>query len=134
MTRYSVQWRDWIFVKGYGFLSFTRNMRKIIGKIIRKNIGSKYSQKRLDHAKQSATDALKTASKRAIQKTTEATRNLIGNKITRVSRTWGTKNWGKISDESQGTYNVSNQIKFKTSMIRSNVCDYSDAYIHRNGI
>ena len=43
-------------------------MRKIIGKIIRKKIGSKYSQKRLDHAKQSATDALKNASKRTTQK------------------------------------------------------------------
>ena len=32
-----------------------------------KNLSSKYSQKLLDHAKQSATDALKTASKRAIQ-------------------------------------------------------------------
>ena len=35
----------------------------------------------LDHAKQSATDAFKTASKRAIQKTAEATGDLIGNKI-----------------------------------------------------
>ena len=45
----------------------------------------------LDHAKQSATDALKTASNRAIQKTAETTGALIGNKIaekiTRVSKT-----------------------------------------------
>ena len=40
----------------------------------------KYSQKCLDHAKQSAADAFKTASKRAIQKTAEATGDLIGNK------------------------------------------------------
>ena len=39
------------------------------------------SQKLLDHAKQSATDVFKTASKRAIQKTAEATGDLIGNKI-----------------------------------------------------
>ena len=38
-------------------------------------------QKLLDHAKQSSTDAFKTASKRAIRKTTEATCDLIGNKI-----------------------------------------------------
>ena len=38
-------------------------------------------QKLLDHVKQSATDALETASKKAIQKTTEATGDLIGNKI-----------------------------------------------------
>ena len=35
-----------------------------------------------------------------------------------------------MNDESQGTYNESNQIKFKISMIRSNLCDYSDAYTH----
>ena len=45
-------------------------------------MSSKYSQKLLDHAKQSATDAFITASKRAIQNTTEATGDLIGNKIT----------------------------------------------------
>ena len=37
-----------------------------------------------------------------------------------------TRNWVEINDESQGTYNESNQIKLKTSMIRSNLCDYSD--------
>ena len=89
MTRYSVQPRDRIFVKGYGFLSFTKNMGKNIGKNITKNLSSKYNQKILDHAKQSATDAIKTASKWAIQKIEEATGDLIGNKIadkiTRVS-------------------------------------------------
>ena len=44
-------------------------------------MSGKYSQKLLDHAKQSATDVFKTASKRAIQKTAEATGDLIGNKI-----------------------------------------------------
>ena len=81
MTHYSVQPRDQIFVKGYGFLSFAKNMGKHIGKNISKNLSSKYSQKILDHAKHSATDALKTVSKRAIQKTGEATSDLIGNKI-----------------------------------------------------
>ena len=65
MQRYSVQPRDRIFVKGYGFLSLARNMGKHFGKNISKNLSSKYSQKLLDHAKQSATDAIKTASKRA---------------------------------------------------------------------
>ena len=41
----------------------------------------KYSQKRLDYARESATDAFETASKRAIQKTAEATGDLVGNKI-----------------------------------------------------
>ena len=59
MMRYSVQPRDRIFVKGYGFLSFARNMGKNVGKNKSKNLSSKYSQKLLDHAKQSAADALK---------------------------------------------------------------------------
>ena len=67
MTQYSVQPRDRIFVKGYGFLFFARNMWKNIGKIISKNLSSKNSQKLLDYAKQSAADSHKTSSKRAIQ-------------------------------------------------------------------
>ena len=39
------------------------------------------------------------------------------------------KNWVKIDDESRGTYNKANQTRFKTSMLRSGLCDYSDAYI-----
>ena len=35
----------------------------------------------------------------------------------------------EINYESRGTYNVSNQITFKTSMIRSNFYDYSGEYI-----
>ena len=54
---------------------------KIWVKNIGKNLSIKYSQKRLHHAKQSATDALKTASKRAIQKTAGVTGELIGNKV-----------------------------------------------------
>ena len=40
-----------------------------------------------------------------------------------------TKNWVEINDESRGAYNVNSQIKFKTTMLRSSLCDYSDAYI-----
>ena len=87
MKRYSVQPRDQIFLKGYECLSFARNMGKNIGK----NLISKYIQKLLYHAKQSAMDALKTASQRAIQKTAEATgvlvENEIAGKITRASNT-----------------------------------------------
>ena len=39
------------------------------------------------------------------------------------------KNWVEINDESRGTYNVHSQIKFKTTMLKSSLCDYSDAYI-----
>ena len=79
MTCYSVQLRDWIFVKGYGCLSFSKNMGRNIGKNISKKSSIKYSQKVLDHDKKSVTDSLKAASKRAIQKTVKATGDLIGN-------------------------------------------------------
>ena len=46
-----------------------------------KHLSNKYGQKRLDSAKKSTTDAKKTASKRAIQKTAEANGDLTGNKI-----------------------------------------------------
>ena len=39
------------------------------------------------------------------------------------------KNWVEINDESRGVYNVNSQIKFKTTMLKSSLCDYSDAYI-----
>ena len=58
MTRYSVQTGDRVFLRGYGFLSFPKNMGKNIGKNTKKNLSGKYSQKLLNHAKQSATDAL----------------------------------------------------------------------------
>ena len=56
--RYSVEPKNRIYVKGYVFLSFAKNMGK--------HLGSKYGQKLLDSAKKSTTDAIKTASKRAI--------------------------------------------------------------------
>ena len=40
-----------------------------------------------------------------------------------------TKNWVEINDESRGTYNVNSQGKFKTTMLKSSLCDYSDTYI-----
>ena len=40
-----------------------------------------------------------------------------------------TKNWVEINDESRGTYNFNNQIKFKTTMLKSSLCGYNDGYI-----
>ena len=71
--RYSIEPRDRIYVKGYGFLSFAKN--------ISKNLSNKYGQKIIDTAKKSSTNAIKTASQWAIQKTAEATDDLVGNKI-----------------------------------------------------
>ena len=39
------------------------------------------------------------------------------------------KNWVEINDESRGTYNEDNQIRSKTSVLWSSLCDYRDAYI-----
>ena len=54
--------------------------------------------------------------------------NLLDNALNQPSK-FRTKNWVEITDESRGTYAVNKQIKFKTSMLRSSLCDYSDAYI-----
>ena len=40
------------------------------------------------------------------------------------------RNWIQANDESRGTYDYNSDIKFKTTLIRSSLCDYSDAYIH----
>ena len=78
-------------------MSFLKNMDKSIGKNISKSLSGKYDpgmlairQKLLDHAKQSEEDAIKNSSKRFIQKTAEATGDLIGykiaNEVTKVSK------------------------------------------------
>ena len=63
MVRYSVGLRDRIFVKDYIFMSSAENVDKYIGKNIGRNLSNKYSQKPLDHAEKSATNALKYAKK-----------------------------------------------------------------------
>ena len=78
--RYSIDPRDRIFVKGYGFLSFAKNMSTHATKVA-KNLSNKYGQKLFDSAKKFTAVAIKTASKRANQKTAEAIVNLIGNNI-----------------------------------------------------
>ena len=67
--KYSTEPRIRKYVKGYGFLSFARTF------------GDKYSKKLIDTATKTGIDAAKTASKRVIRKTAEATGDLIGNKI-----------------------------------------------------
>ena len=89
--RYSTEPRERIYVKGYGFLPFAKNMGK--------SLSNKYFQKLLNSAKKSTTDAIKTDSKRAIQKTAEATGDLICNKIadkiTSISKKKSPHNDGK---------------------------------------
>ena len=40
-----------------------------------------------------------------------------------------TRNWVEINDDVRGVYSPNKQIRFKTSMLRSSLCDYNDAYI-----
>ena len=54
--------------------------------------------------------------------------NLLENRPNQPSK-FRTKSWVEVNDESHVTYNVNNQVKFKTLMLRSSICDYSDAYI-----
>ena len=83
--RYLIEPRDRVYVKGYGFMSFARSM------------SNKYGKKVVDAAKKSATDAAKTASKRAIQKTAEGTEELVGNKIADKIISVSRKSYKKLS-------------------------------------
>ena len=58
--------------------------------------------------------------------------NLLDNIPNQPSK-FRTKNWVEINDESRGTYNANIQIKFKTTVLKSNLCYYSDAYIPVKG-
>ena len=57
--------------------------------------------------------------------------NLLNDGSNKPSK-FRTRNWVEINDESRGTY-TSNDIKFKTTMLRSSLCGYADAYILVNG-
>ena len=80
--RYLIEPKDRIYIKGYGFLSFTKNKGT--------KLSIKYGQKPLHSVKKTKLDAIKTTSKRAIHKTAESTGDLIGkknsDKITNVSK------------------------------------------------
>ena len=59
--------------------------------------------------------------------------NLLGNIPDKVPR-FITKKWIEVHDQSREIYNTNKQIRFKTSMLRSDLCHYSDAYIVVKGI
>ena len=54
--------------------------------------------------------------------------NLVDNTTNQPIK-FKTKTWVEINDDSHGMYNTNSQIKFKTSMLRPSLCDYSDEYI-----
>ena len=53
--------------------------------------------------------------------------NLLESKSDNLSK-FRTRNWVEINDESRGNY-ANSDIRFKTAMLRSNLCDYADSYI-----
>ena len=58
----------------------------------------------------------------------QKTANLLNDDSNKPSK-FRTKNSVEINDDSRGTYSSGKQIRFKTAMLRSSLCDYSDAYI-----
>ena len=120
--RYSIEPRDRIYVKGYGFLSFAKNMGT--------HLSNKYSKKLLDTVKKSATDVIKTTSKRAIQKTAEATGELLGNKIadkiTNVSKKSTTELHSKElpnNDETEDVELTTHKIRYISPEERQQIID-----------
>ena len=55
--------------------------------------------------------------------------NLLDKRASNQPSKFRTKNWIEINDESRGGYTTGSGIKFKTTMLRSSLCDYADAYI-----
>ena len=53
----------------------------------------------------------------------------LGDDSSNKTSKFRTRNWVEINDESRGKYNDEKQIRFKTTMLKSSLCDYSDAYI-----
>ena len=58
--------------------------------------------------------------------------NLLSNESNKPSK-FKTINWVEINDDVRGVHSPNKQIRFKTSMLRSSLCDYNDAYIHVKG-
>ena len=54
--------------------------------------------------------------------------NLFNNESNKPSK-FRTRNWVGINDESRSEYSSDKLIRFKTAMLRSSLCDYSDTYI-----
>ena len=108
MTHYSVQQIDQIFVKAHEFLSFAKNTSKNISK----NLSSK------ENYRWSKVNII-------ILYSGGISKHNRRNEQSQFRK----RNWLEINDVSRGTYKNSNKIKNKTSMIRWNLCEYSNAYI-----
>ena len=113
--RYSIEPRQRRYVKGYVFMSFARNFI------------DKYSKSLMDKGIDVSKKFAKTAGKNIIMEYQKIA-NLVDDTPNQPSK-FRTRNWVEINDESRGAYDVNSQIKFKTTMLKSSLCDYSDAYI-----
>ena len=104
--RYSPELTCRKYVQGYGFLSFARNFGDKYGKKLMdtaKKVGtSRYGKKIIDTTKKQGSEFAKTAGKRIVQKSAEATGDLIGNKITNKIISLGkSKNKDKETSEEE---------------------------------
>ena len=54
---------------------------------------------------------------------------MLDNEVTQPPK-FRTKNWVETNDDASRTYNTNSQIKFKTILVKTGLCDYSDAYIY----
>ena len=59
--------------------------------------------------------------------------NLLDDASSNQPSKFKTKNWVEVNDESRRTCNANSKIKFKTTMLKSSLCDYSNAYVHVKG-
>ena len=118
--RYSIEPRDRIYAKGYGFLSFAKNVAK--------NLSNKCGQKLLYSAKKFTTDAIKTASKEQL-KTAEAIGDLIGNKIAvelaSVSRKKSTKELANDETKKEDVEITTHKKRYISSEERQTIIDQS---------
>ena len=54
---------------------------------------------------------------------------MLDNNLSNQPSKFRTKNWVEINDASKESYSANSDIRFKTTMLRSNLCDYVNAYI-----
>ena len=109
--RYSLEPRNRSYVQGQGFMSFAKNIgnkygKKIFDKSI--DVSNKYGKKILDKSMDASKDFAKTAGKKVLHKSAEATGEMIGNKvadrITKSSRSKAQKEDDRIMEETQEIY------------------------------
>ena len=152
--RYSIEPRERRFVKGYGFMSFARNFSDKYSKSLMDkgiNVSKKFAKttgKRILKRSAEATgdlvgnkiaDKITSASKKSHDEVNneipkekyiypKERQKIIDDTSNQPSK-FRTRNWAELNDESSRAYNVNSQIKFKTTMLKSSLFDYSDAYI-----